>query len=130
MFGLSTLTTSLIGGAVLFLLGTVGGGIAMHKVDQGSYQTLETKFADYQGLVAKAEAATRSNDLADAQRLAKAQQDALAAANARAAAAELARAQAAQNLHDLLTKEGKSDVALGLCLARPLPADVLRQLAH
>lgn len=130
MFGLSTLTTSLIGGAILFVLGTVGGGYAMHEVDQGSYQRLEAKFADYQALTAKAEAATRSHDLDDAQRLAKAQEAATAAANARAAAAEAARAQAAQALNTLLTKEGKSDAALGLCLTRKLPADVLLQLAH
>lgn len=130
MFGLSTLATSLIGGAILLLIGTAGGAYAMHQVDNGAYQTLEAKFANYQSLVAKAEAETRSRDLADAQRLAKAQEDALAAANARAAAAELARAQAAQALHDLLSKEGKSDVALGLCLARKLPASVVQQLAH
>lgn len=130
MFGLSTLTTSLIGGAILLLIGTIGGGYAMHQVDQGAYQTLEAKFAKYQGLVAKSEAATRSNDLADAQRLAKSQEAALAAANARAAAAELARAADAQALNTLLSKEGKSDAALGLCLARRLPASVLLQLAH
>lgn len=130
MFGLSTLATSLIGGAILLLIGTAGGAYAMYQVDQGAYQTLEAKFANYQALTAKAEAETRSRDLADAQRLAKAQEAALAAANARAAAAELARAQAAQALHDLLSKVGKADPALGVCLARKLPPDVLNGLTR
>lgn len=107
-----------------------GGAYVAHKLDAAAYQTLETKFADYQTLVAKAEAQTRINDLAAQQKFAAKAQAAVDAANQTAAKAETARAGAAQALSDTLSKEGKADAPLAVCLARRLPADVLSGLTH
>ena len=129
---LSPYTTLLkIAGAVVGVLAIAAGGAwVMHRMDSAAYSALETKFATYQTVVAKAEAQTRINDLAAEQKFATKAQAAVDAANAQAAKAETARAGAAQALSDTLAKEGKADAPLAVCLARKLPDSVLHQLTH
>lgn len=107
-----------------------GGAYVAHKLDAAAYSALETKFATYQTDVAKAEAQTRINDLAAQQAFATKAQTAVDAANAKIAAADAARSTADQALSDTLSKEGKANAPLAVCLARRLPADVLHQLTQ
>lgn len=101
-----------------------------HRWEQGNTAALQARFSAYQAQVASAEAATRLSDLNAQTASEKAAQAAVSAANDRARSLEVARAGAAQALHDTIAKEGNTDAPLAMCLARKLPADILRGLAR
>lgn len=123
MFGLPSLYLWLGGVAIAAVLSAAGAGWTVHQIDNASYEALQ--LADANALIAQKDA-----DMAASQAFNERAATAMEATASKLKALAAAGAAKAKALNTTFAEEGTKDASLAACLAMPLPADVLQQLAH